>query len=142
MCAPLLFLRTCDGFASLCQTQETLPLTLTTVSTSPRAFIIPNFLNAYECDRIVQLAQTHMNVSLTGGGHASEYRTSLTAWLNRRVSPVIDSLYRRAADLLNVDEKEMVGRSELLQIVNYHFGEEYKSHFDWSVCCIVLVWSL
>jgi hypothetical protein len=90
-------------------------------------------MNAYECDRIVELAVKGMNVSLTGGGQASDYRTSLTAWLGRRVSPVIDSLYRRAADLLGVHEKALTQRSEQLQIVNYHFGEEYKTHFDWLV---------
>lgn len=126
-------LRSCDGFSSQCQMQSSLPLTLTVVSTEPRAFIIPDFLNDYECDRIIQLAVKGMNVSQTGGGRVSDYRTSLTAWLPRRVSPMLDSLYRRAADLLRVDEKDLAKRSEQLQIVNYHFGEQYKSHFDWSV---------
>jgi hypothetical protein len=93
-------------------------------------------MNDYECDRIVDLAVKGMNVSLTGGGHVSEYRTSLTAWLHRRVSPMIDSLYRRAADLLHIHEQDLHGRSERMQIVNYHFGEQYKSHFDWSVSYI------
>lgn len=123
--------RTCDGFASMCQQKETLALTLTAVSTAPRVFIIPNFMNEFECDRIVQLGKKGMNVSLTGSGRASDYRTSTTAWLHRRVSPTIESVYRRAADLLQVDERELSRRSEQLQIVNYQFGEEYKSHHDW-----------
>ena len=110
-----------------------MPLTLTVVSTSPRAFIIPHFLNAYECDRIVQLAEKGMNVSLTGDGFATEYRSSLTAWLGRRVTPLIDSLYRRAADLLQVHEKELTRRSEQLQIVNYQF--------DWYVILFNVTWS-
>lgn len=123
--------RTCDGFASLCQNKETLTLTLTTVSTAPRVFVIPNFMTDFECDRIVQLGKKGMNVSLTGSGRSSDYRTSTTAWLHRRLSPTIDSLFRRAADVLQVNERELARRSEQLQIVNYHFGEEYKSHHDW-----------
>jgi len=123
---------TCDGFASQCQNKETLSLTLTAVSTAPRVFIIPDFMNDFECERIIQLGQKGMNVSLTGNGYSSDYRTSTTAWLHRRISPIIDSLYRRAADLLQVDERELARRSEQLQIVNYHFGEEYKSHHDWT----------
>lgn len=44
-----------------------------------------------------------------------------------------DSLYRRAADLLQIDEKLLVrsGAVEDLQVVHYVDGQKYEAHHDW-----------
>ena len=39
-----------------------------------------------------------------GGSRASTTRTSRNAWVSRETSPVMETLFRRAADVLNIDE--------------------------------------
>ena len=74
-------------------------------------------------------------------------RTSRNTWVNREKSPVIDALYRRAADLLQMDEALFRKRGpdehpelktkgaicEHLQLVHYDVSEQYTPHHDFSV---------
>lgn len=71
-------------------------------------------------------------------------RTSKNTWVARGSSPIIDAIYRRAADLLQIDESLMRKRSkdedvdlgtsayiaEKLQLVHYAVGEKYHAHYD------------
>jgi prolyl 4-hydroxylase len=70
-----------------------------------------------------------------GGSRRSETRTSRNAWVARDSSPVIDTIYRRAADLLNIDEKLLISHknAEDMQVVHYELGQKYDSHHDWGV---------
>jgi len=63
-------------------------------------------------------------------------RTSSTAWIERHASPILDSIYRRAADLTNIDESLMRYRedktgfthesiAESLQLVHYKEGTRF-----------------
>jgi prolyl 4-hydroxylase len=124
---------------------------LKVVSVTPRVFEIADFLSSDECDTLVALAlEAGLQAStLQAGGGASHQttdrstRSSSNTWLPRRVANVTDAIYRRAAQLLQMDEsllqKDSVGDgyhahehslAESLQVVRYQTGEEYTAHHD------------
>jgi prolyl 4-hydroxylase len=53
----------------------------------------------------------------------------------RSSSDIIDGIYRRAADLLQIDESLLTSdkNAEDLQVVHYTQGQRYDSHHDWGV---------
>lgn len=70
-------------------------------------------------------------------------RTSKNSWITRFRSPIIDSVIRRSADLLQMnealfryrdpDEQYLVPESKMpiterLQLVHYDVGEQYTAH--------------
>jgi prolyl 4-hydroxylase len=73
-------------------------------------------------------------------------RTSYNSWVKREQSPIIDAVYRRAADLLKIDEALLRFRSdeefpdlptkrsigEQLQLVHYDVAQEYTAHHDFG----------
>lgn len=131
-----------------------LNLTLTVLSCEPRVFEIKNFLSEVEVDHILELA-TGMKLkrSMTQAGTSAKQttsettRTSRNTWVPRQKSPVIDAIYRRAADLLQLDEALLRRRSEDefpdlntkgsiaedLQLVHYDVSQQYTPHHDWSI---------
>lgn len=70
----------------------------------------------------------------SGANFNDTQRTSTNSWINRDTSPMIDSLYRRAADLLRIDESLLVHEKnvESLQVVHYGVGQKYDAHHDWA----------
>lgn len=115
-------------------------LTLEAFSLEPRAFIIKNFLSEAECDHIIatatpKLGQSTVGNSDGGGVKKSTTRTSKTTWVGRNVSPLTESLYLRAADVLGVDEKILTPgtNAEEMQVVYYEIGQKYDAHHDWGV---------
>ena len=120
---------------------------LQVTSLAPRAFLIPKFLSDYESDEIIRLAKPQIHDSLVGdidggGARASDTRTSRNAWVGRgskasgpQGSAVTESLYVRAAHLLNLDEKllQTSTNAEDMQVVHYVNGQKYDSHHDWGV---------
>lgn len=130
----------CTGNAEDCQSNEQLELELEVISTEPKAFIIPNFLSEFEADNIVALAEPQLKGSLvgdreSGGGRSSNTRTSRNAWIPRTMSPQTETLFRRAADLLKIDEKLLYNHKNVedMQVVYYQVGQKYDSHHDWGV---------
>eukprot|EP00605_Chrysophyceae_sp_TOSAG23-4_P002636 GSChrysophyteH1.ASY1.ANO1.2912.1 assembled CDS len=128
------------GETSVCQDNEPLHLELEVISLAPRAFVIENFLSDYECTRIIESAKDKLMISTVGNGDAGGARTdgtrtSKNAWLSRDTNDVTESLFLRAADVLNVDEKILVsgGNAEDMQVVHYIDGQKYDSHHDWGV---------
>lgn len=127
---------------------------------SARVFEIRNFLSPAEVQHIVDIAETKdMGVSLTGEKLLSTdnnattpatklSRTSRNAWILREESPIIDSIYRRAADLLKIDESFLRERfneetkfvektaGEPLQLVKYSEKGEYRARKYNEVCVI------
>mmetsp|Transcript_17611 Transcript_17611/g.24830 ORF Transcript_17611/g.24830 Transcript_17611/m.24830 type:complete len:606 (+) Transcript_17611:32-1849(+) len=132
---------------------DRLNMTMTVISCAPRAFEIKNFLSQVEVDHVVHMA-TGMKLSLstTSGSDGSERRTdsdtrtSYNSWIRRDRSLIIDSIYRRAADLMRIDEALLRTRSkgerpdldylsdaaEELQLVHYSSGQQYTPHHDWG----------
>jgi len=132
-----------------------LNLTLTVLSCAPRVFEIKNFLSPIEVDHIVHMA-TGMNLpvsSTSGGGHGgrkrtteSDTRSSRNSWVKRNRSPILDTIYRRTADLMRIDEALLRERdaeerpdvpfktkaAEDLQLVHYGPGQQYTPHHDFA----------
>ena len=128
-----------------------LNMTLRVISVAPRALEIPNFLSATEVQHVLDIAHSkHMGASTTGEvdsvhKHTSNLktRTSKNTWVPREHSPMIDAIYRRAADLQRIDEALLRKRDhgerpdvpslkslgEELQLVHYAETEKYTGKF-------------
>ena len=131
--------RMCKGSAEECHSLEPVHLELEVISLRPRAFIIKNFFSEFEADEIISYGTPRLGKSIVGdvesGAFESDTRTSKNTWLPRKTSVVTDTLFRRAADLLQLDET-LLNRQEAaedLQIVHYQDGQKYDSHHDWGV---------
>jgi len=126
---------------------EYLNLTLKVISCAPRAFEIENFLSESEVNHILHLANiTPMALSSTGSANdklaaevKSTTRTSRNTWIEREKDFVIDSVYRRAADVLRIDEKLLRHRDgtkqsigEAMQLVHYDKEQQYTAHHDFG----------
>lgn len=87
-----------------------LNLTLKVLSCAPRVYEIQNFLSATEVAHLLDLAGAEeLKRSETGGSQtaadkSTNTRTSFQSWLYREKSPVVDAIYRRAADVERIDE--------------------------------------
>ena len=133
-------------------TEPLLNLTLRVLSVAPRVLEIPNFLSSTEVQHIIELAhRMHMKKSTTGDALTKETaqlktRTSKNTWVSREETPIIDTIYRRAADVQLMDEALLRFRDpderpdldtrktlgEQLQLVHYDQQEEYTAHHDFG----------
>lgn len=133
------------------QDQTVMNMTLKAISCAPRAFEVPNFLSQVEVDHILELAGAEkLKTSSTGSGDIEEdnrrTRTSRNSWIERERSPIVDAVYRRAADLMRIPESMLRQRgkgerddmhsdqtiAETLQLVHYDVGQEYTAHHDFG----------
>jgi prolyl 4-hydroxylase len=118
-------------------------------------FEIQNFLSAEEATHILELARgIKLSRSTTRAGSDAQIaasdttRTSENSWIDRHRSVIVDSIYRRAADLLQIDEacfrnrgpfeRDIIANStgpitERLQLVHYGVGQQYTPHHDFTV---------
>lgn len=138
-------------------------LTMKVLSCSPRVYEIKDFLSKIEVDHIMKLATgmtLHTSTTKAGvDGEAREdktTRTSKNTWVHREKSPIIDIIYRRAADLLQVDESLMRVRhanerpdfpfrssmAEQLQLVHYDVGQQCELGLNDSLALLVLLKTL
>lgn len=115
-------------------------LKLEVISLTPRAFIIENFLSEFEADQIVGYATPKVKHSTVGsqdggGVRSSDTRTSRNTWVSRDASDITETLFRRAADLLNIDHNILTTarNAEDMQVVHYVNGQKYDAHHDWGV---------
>lgn len=134
--------------------EDLLNMTITVLSCSPRVFEIKNFLSKVEIDHVMKIATgTTLHQSSTKAGNDGENRlddstrTSRNAWVARGKSPIMDAIYRRAADLMQIDEAYLRTRTndemrhlstkssnaEQLQLVHYDVGQQYTPHHDFSI---------
>mmetsp|Transcript_34107 Transcript_34107/g.38814 ORF Transcript_34107/g.38814 Transcript_34107/m.38814 type:complete len:495 (-) Transcript_34107:113-1597(-) len=133
--------------------QPLMNMTLKVLSCAPRVFEIKEFLSPIEVEHMLYLASGEdLSLSLTGQGETSstgeikKTRTSRNSWLERERSPILDAIYRRAADLLRVNEALLRYRgdgefpdlgsekslAEHLQLVHYTKKQEYQAHHDFG----------
>eukprot|EP00934_Nitzschia_sp_Nitz4_P006262 Nitzschia sp. Nitz4//scaffold46_size129759//10381//12033//NITZ4_003480-RA/size129759-snap-gene-0.1-mRNA-1//1//CDS//3329552532//6252//frame0 len=134
---------------------DTLTLNLTVLSVSPRVFEIQNFLSNEEVLHILEIATgAKLARSTTQAGNVAQAttndatRTSRNSWIARNRSPIVDAIYRRAADLTQIDEacfrnrvtpeeiqlvpNSTVSVAERLQLVHYDVGQQYTPHHDFA----------
>lgn len=137
-----------------------LNMTLKVLSCAPRVFEIQNFLSQLEVDHIMDLAlgeDLHLSSvgdsdeeEVEGETRISSTRTSFNSWLPREKSPIIDAVYRRAADLMRIDEALLRSRpdgeypdlgtkkniAESLQLVHYEDGQEVRILSELWACLL------
>lgn len=128
---------TCDGAVRECQSGDPVALQLEVLSTKPKVYIIEDFLSSYECENIIQVAEPRMRGSTVGeaqGAHTVSTRTSSNAWLARHTSPVTESVFKRVAHVLNIDETLLHHdkSAEDLQVLHYGMHQKYEAHYDWA----------
>jgi prolyl 4-hydroxylase len=117
-------------------------------SVLPKVLTISHFLSDSECDALIHLAQNEgLQASTVYSGSRkmrdSSTRSSDNTWLERgNITSLTDTIYRRAARLLRLDESlfqkpvddEVPAHhhsiAESLQVVRYRAGEEYTAHHD------------
>ena len=107
-----------------------------------------SFVASLSVDHIISTAKkSNMQLSTTGSGNVhteskTKTRTSKNTWVGRETDQVFDTLYRRAADLLRIDEALFRQRdsserpdfptngaiAEQLQLVHYNKRQEYTAH--------------
>jgi prolyl 4-hydroxylase len=125
--------------------EQPMNFTLRVVSVRPRAYVIDYFVSEQEANYVVdhakeKLARSSVEMRGPNGERIdTDTRTSKNAWLGRgEKGTVTDLLYRRTADLLNVNEKTLHndhpdGVAESMQVVHYKNGALYAPHHDWGV---------
>jgi len=126
-----------------------LDLDLNVISCAPRVYEIENFLSHVEVEHIIQLSTNlTFHTSTVGrilredrGGEDKSIRSSTNAWVYRETSPIIDAIYRRAADVMKVNENllrhhdetdlpEHHSLAEASQLVHYEKEQHYYPHHD------------
>jgi len=122
-------------------------MTLSVISVAPRVFRINDFLSPGECKEVIRLgleegleqSALHSNL-LARQNKDNSTRSSTNAWLSRDTSPLLKSIYQKAATLTKINSKlfqefyslkaEHRSIAESLQVVRYKEGEEYIPHHD------------
>lgn len=127
--------------ATKCQSSSPLTVNLTVVSHAgidgPRVFVIPDLMSDAECDHILRLGKEVIRdseVGNAGSGFKSNSRTSMTGWLSRTKSPILETMQKRFADVLGLDERKLTSKElvEELQVVRYQHGQRYDPHHDFA----------
>jgi prolyl 4-hydroxylase len=105
------------------------PITMETISESPRVFLIDNFLGEAEIEYLVNHAKGRLERSHVGIGKETFHnqRTSKTAWdTNSKTSRTIQ---RRAYDL--VRQPYARNTADAIQVIKYDRGQMYLLHTDY-----------
>lgn len=130
----------CLGSSSECQSKEPITAKLEVVSIRPKVFIFENLLSNFEADHIKELASPRVRTSTVGnndggGVLTSSTRTSKNTWIPRSSSVVTDTISRRVADVLGLDESILWTSKNVedMQVVNYKDNQRYDPHTDWGV---------
>jgi prolyl 4-hydroxylase len=129
-------------------THPTLNLDITVVSGSPRVFEIRKFLSPVEASHLLALVRNGGGSSDPGQSTTSDDATTRQAWIERHRDFMVDAIYKRAADVLQMNEALLrirrkseipefvdsdIGVAERLQVVNYQEGQESQPQYDFSV---------
>mmetsp|Transcript_43061 Transcript_43061/g.58802 ORF Transcript_43061/g.58802 Transcript_43061/m.58802 type:complete len:187 (+) Transcript_43061:904-1464(+) len=99
--------------------------------------IIEDLISEYECEHIIELGKkvvSRSSVGQAGGGFKSNTRTSSTGWIKRSTDSITETLHRRFADVLGIDEAliHTSQNAEDLQVVHYGRSQQYQPHVDFQ----------
>ena len=89
------------------------------VSVAPRVFEIDNFLSDIEVDHLIEIATiynvTTDSIDVPAGKKKKKKKRSnfkSEAFIRREMSPIMDAIYHRSANILNIDELLLRHRNE------------------------------
>jgi prolyl 4-hydroxylase len=104
------------------------------ISTSvdqPALRVLDGILSESECAELIELARPRLKRAMTvdtdGKNQIDHRRTSEGMFFSLGELPLIGTIEKRLADLLDVP----ISHGEGLQILHYLPGQEYEPHFDW-----------
>jgi hypothetical protein len=114
-----------------CYDPSPVQLDVKVVSTGPRVLVMEKLLSDWECEHIQKLGEqviARSSVGDSSSSFTSNTRTSENGWLSRHTDAVLDTIYRRFADALNVRDEDLMHdvSAEHLQVVRYNKGQEYQ----------------
>lgn len=119
-----------------CRNNQPIYINLEVISMEPKVFKIMNTLSDFESDFIKNISLARLKRSRAGqdGGLVSKTRTSWNTWIGRNDHYFLDTMYRRAADILQLNENILWPHKnvEELQVLNYQIGQEYTPHHDFG----------
>lgn len=97
----------------------------------PNVILFSNLLSDSECDALIEMARPQLKRSRVvnpelGTFDKQEIRTSSGTFFKRAVNPLVAGIESRIAGLVGVAES----RGEVIQVMHYKVGAEYKPHFD------------
>ena len=142
---------------------STMQMNLKVLSCAPRVIEVKKFLSPVEVQHLIDLASgakgdvsmqtsTVMASGVKGSALKQDTRSSTGGWIHREQDVIVDGIFRRVADLLDVDESMMrdqrpphlVGTEdseslpthdrivEAMQLLRYSAGEQYTAHHDFT----------
>ena len=93
-------------------------------------FIIYDFLNNEECDRLIKISDNNFSPSTTTNPLDINFRTSSTSFLenikNKSDKEFINNINQKICETMNIED----GYSETTQIQKYIPGQYFKPHYD------------
>ena len=105
-----------------------------TLSTSPRIYLIENFLSAKECDHLIEIAKPHLqrstviNDGVANEGKLDARRTSQGMFiLDHLKDRIVKKIEKRLAALTELP----IQNGESIQVLQYREGAEYQPHHDY-----------
>eukprot|EP00970_Alexandrium_tamarense_P018238 scaffold13324_cov206-Alexandrium_tamarense.AAC.8 len=151
---------------------DTMPMSLKVLSCAPRVLEVKKFLSPVEVQHLIDLASgakgdvamqrsTVLASNVKGsdkikirGATKTDTRSSSGGWIHREQDVIVDTIFRRIADLLKIDKNLMrdqrpphlIGAHgeeegplpthdrvvEAMQLLRYEPGEEYNPHHDFT----------
>ena len=109
--------------------QEPLELTLKVVSVAPRVFEIDGFLSDLEVEHLLDMAKIYNITKPNGKEKKKATKTITNAWITREMSPIVDAIYHRSADMMKIDESLLRHRNEYEQTeLNSHHSIAESMH--------------
>ncbi|KAL9186055.1 hypothetical protein ACHAXT_005293 [Thalassiosira profunda] len=143
----------------------TMQLSLKVRSVAPRVLEVKKFLSPTEVQHLIDLASgtkgdvqmkrstvSASNANVEARATKADARSSTGGWIHREQDAIVDTIFRRVADLLNIDENLMRDQPrdyseaeegeeplhthdrlvEAMQLLRYGPGEEYSAHHDFA----------
>ena len=91
-----------------------LELSLNVVSVAPRVFEIDEFLSDVEVEHLLDMALIYNATEQPDDeGKKTRKKDGITnAWIRREMSPIVDAIYHRSADIMKIDESLLRHRNE------------------------------
>ena len=157
---------------AITNTASTMQLNLKVLSCAPRVLEVKKFLSPVEVQHLIDLAsgakgdvvieRSTVSASNFDGnrkikkvrGSKADARSSTGGWIHREQDVIVDTIFRRIADLLNIDEDLMRDKPrdyssveenedmeplpthdrivEAMQLLRYEPGQEYSAHHDFT----------
>lgn len=115
---------------------------LTVLSVAPRVLYIENLLTIGQCEYIISKALKE-GLKKPGGGNDQEVPSSVSLSYQYQESPVLDSVYRQFADVLQMNDTLMRGHAEPMEVTRFQEGEGHQPRHDfsgdsWRFCSLVI----